>query len=222
MALQGIIFDVDGTLVLSNDAHAYAYVDAFKEFGYEVAFEQVRPLIGMGGDKLMPTVVPGLNHDEGVGKAISERRTAIFTSRYLPALQPANGSRQLVEHLRDAGLRIVVASSAKKEELDHLLKAGQVDGLIDDATTASEAKESKPAPDVVDVALKKLEVEPNQTIMIGDTPYDIQSARGCGVRLIAVRCGGWKDEDLKGAVAIYDDPADLLAHYDESPLAQTA
>lgn len=218
LMIRGLIVDVDGTLVLSNDAHAQAWVDAFAEHGYDVPFERVRPLIGMGGDKLMPEVVPGLSDKEGDGKAIAERRKEIFAERYAPRLQPAPGARDLLLRLRKNDVRIVVGSSAKQEELDSLLKAAQVADLIDDATTSSDAEASKPAPDIVAVALQKIKLPPDQVLMLGDTPYDIQSAGDAGVGVIAVRCGGFSDDDLRNAIAIYNDPADLLAHYDDSPL----
>lgn len=217
--VQGVIFDVDGTLILSNDQHARAWVDAFAEFDYDVPFERARPLIGMGGDKLMPELVPGLNDEESPGKEIAERRKEIFKTRYLATLTSANGSRQLLEHLKHMGVRIAVASSATSEELSSLLQVAEVEALIEESTTSSDAEESKPAPDIVGVALSKLNLQPEQVVMIGDTPYDIQSANGCGVGVIAVRSGGFSDDQLTGALAIYNDPADILAHINESPLA---
>ncbi len=211
---RGVILDIDGTLVLSNDAHARAWVEAFTEHGYSIPFERVRPLMGMGGDKLLPTLVPDLSSTEGVGKQIAERRKEIFLTRYAPTLQAAPGARPLVERMRDAGLRLVVASSARRDELEALLKAAQVDDLLDQRVTASDAKESKPAPDVVGVAMDRIGLPPGQVVMLGDTPYDIESAGKLGVRTLAVRCGGFDDARLAGAIAIYDDPADLLAHYD--------
>ena len=220
MALQAVILDVDGTLVLSNDAHAQAWVDAFAAFGYDVPFERVRPLIGMGGDQVLPKMIPGLTDEEGDGKAISERRKELIINRYGPTLPPANGARQLVLHLKDAGLRLIIASSATSQELSVLLKAAQVDDLLDEATTSSDAEASKPAPDIVEAALSKLKMKPDQVLMLGDTPYDIQSAGAAGVGVIAVRCGGFEDAELAEALAIYDDPADLLAHYTDSPLGK--
>jgi HAD superfamily hydrolase (TIGR01509 family) len=219
MRLKGVILDVDGTLVLSNDAHAHAWVESFAEFGYRVPFERVRPLIGMGGDKLLPTLIPGLSDQEGVGQQVAERRKQIFAERYAAVLQPARGSRDLLLRLREHGLELVVASSAKGEELDLLLKAAQVDDLIHEAATSSDAEESKPAPDIVGAALQKLGLDPSAVLMLGDTPYDIESAAGCGIRVIALRCGGFSDEQLADALAIFDDPADLLAAYARSPLA---
>ena len=222
MVLQGVILDVDGTLVLSNDAHAQAYVDAFTELGYDVPFERIRPLIGMGSDQLVPQVVPELKDEEGKVKAISERRKELNMSRYGPPLPPANGARQLILHMQQAGLRLMIASSATSEEMQVLLKAAQVDDLLKEATTSSDAEASKPAPDIVEAALSKVKLEPEKVLMIGDTPYDIKSAGAAGVGVIALRCGGFDDAALAGAKAIYDDPADLLANYDDSPLGKTA
>lgn len=220
MALQGLILDVDGTLVLSNDAHAQAWVDAFGAFGYEVPFEKVRPLIGMGGDQVIPKMVPGLTDEEGDGKAISQRRKELIINRYGPTLAPTKGTREFISQMQQAGLKLIIASSATSEELQVLLKAAQVDDLLKDveATTSSDAEASKPAPDIVEAALNKIQMEPSQVVMLGDTPYDIKSANAAQVGVIALRCGGFDDTQLAGAIAIYDDPADLLAHYDQSPL----
>jgi HAD superfamily hydrolase (TIGR01509 family) len=180
----------------------------------------VRPLIGMGGDKLVPEVAPGLRDDEGDGKAIAERRGDIFKERYAATLQPAPGGRALVQQLRANNLQLIIGSSAKRDELDLLLRAAQVDDLIEQATTSSDAKESKPAPDIVGVALERLGLSAEQVLMIGDTPFDIESAGQCGVGTITLRCGGFRDDQLRDALAIYDDPADLLAHYPSSPLCR--
>ncbi len=222
MVLQGVILDVDGTLVLSNDAHAQAYVDAFAELGYEVPFDRIRPLIGMGSDQLVPQLLPELKDQEGKVKAISERRKELIMTHYGPPLSPTNGARQLVLHMQQAGLRLIIASSATSEEMQILLKAAQVEDLLQEVTTSSDAEASKPAPDIVEAALSKLNMEPDQVLMIGDTPYDIQSAGGAGVGLIALRSGGFDDAALAGAKAIYNDPADLLAHYTDSPLGKAA
>lgn len=222
MALRGVILDVDGTLVLSNEAHAQAWVDAFQEFGYDVDVARVRPLIGMGGDKLLPAVVPELSEERGPGQEIAERRKAIFRERYAAELEPTPGSRELLQHLRAQGLATIIASSASRDELDLLLAAARVADLVEAATTSSDAEESKPAPDIVGVALDRLQLSPDEVLMIGDTPYDIAAARGCGVGVIAVRSGGHDDESLAGALAIYADPAELLVYFPDSPLADPA
>ena len=215
---KAVLFDVDGTLVDSNDAHARAWVEAFAEGGITVDFEPVRRRIGMGGDKLMPEV-SGLTEDSAAGERISTRRREIFKEKYLPRLQRFPGSSELVAALKDRGITAVAASSAKKDELRKLLEIAGADALLDDATSSDDAEESKPDPDIVHAALRQAKSAPGDAIMVGDTPYDIEAARRAGVRVIAFRSGGWRDEDLQGAEAVYDGPADLLARLDESPLS---
>jgi HAD superfamily hydrolase (TIGR01509 family) len=222
MSIKGVLLDIDGTVVLSNDAHAEAWAEAFAEHGYDIPVERIRPLIGMGGDKLMPELVPGLSDEEGVGKQISDRRKEIFLEKYAPKLAAANGGRELVERIKDEGLKLVVASSAKSNELEALLKAAHIEDLVEEATTSSDVEESKPAPDIVEVALQKIGLEPNEVVLIGDTPYDIEAASKCGVDVLVVACGGFSEEQLRGAREFYQDPKDLLTKFDKSPLARSA
>lgn len=217
--LRGVIFDVDGTLVDSNDAHAQSWVDTFAEAGYDVPFDVVRPLIGMGGDKLLPKTI-GIKADSEEGKKLTRRRSEIFHEEYLPRLKPLAGSRDLVLRVRSDKMKAIVATSAKDEELQSLLKAAQVADLMGEKATASDAKRSKPDPDIVHAAIEESELPPSDLVMIGDTPYDIEAATRAGLRVIAFRSGGWKDPDLKGAVEIYDGPADLLHNYDRSLLGR--
>ena len=217
--LQGVIFDIDGTLVDSNDAHAQSWVDTFAEAGYDVPFGVVRPLIGMGADKLLPKTI-GTRHDSEEGKKLIKRRSEIFRKKYLPDLQPLDGSRALVQRVRSDGLKPIVATSAKDEELEGLLKAAKVADLMEERATSSDAKRSKPDPDIVDAAIEESGVSSKNLVMIGDTPYDVEAAARADVRAIAFRSGGWTDDDLHGAVEIYDGPADLLANYDTSLLGR--
>ena len=214
--IKAVLFDVDGTLVDSNDAHARAWVEAFAEAGIRVSYDKVRRAIGMGGDKLMPAVA-GLSEDSPEGQRIAKRRQEIFAQKYLPHIRPLPGASDLVRALKARAYTLVAASSAKKEELQPLLKIAGVDGLLDAATSSDDAEESKPDPDIVQAALKRAHTQPHEAIMIGDTPYDVEAARAAGVRVIALRSGGWTEEDLRGADAVYDDPADLLANLDDSP-----
>jgi HAD superfamily hydrolase (TIGR01509 family) len=217
--LQGVIFDIDGTLVDSNDAHAESWVDTFAEAGYDVPFDVVRPLIGMGGDKLLPKAVR-VKADSEEGKKLTKRRTEIFREKYLPHLKALPGSRALVLRVRKEGLTPVVATSAKDKELKDLLKAAEVNGLMDEKATASDAKRSKPDPDIVRAAIDESGISRDKLVMIGDTPYDVEAASRAGVRIIAFRSGGWTDDQLKGAAEFYDGPQDLLDHYESSLLGR--
>jgi HAD superfamily hydrolase (TIGR01509 family) len=216
--IRGILLDVDGTLVDSNDAHARAWVAALEQHGHQASFERVRALIGKGGDKLLPEVTD-VEKDSPEGKRIAESRKQIFKERFLPTLRPFPQARALLERMRRDGLRLVVASSAESGELDALLDAAQVADLIERKASSSDAPHSKPDPDIVQAALGQLGEPPEAVLMLGDTPYDVEASARAGVKAIALRCGGWDRPDLAGALAVYDDPADLLARYGESPLA---
>src|SRR5438309_4092794 len=115
--IRGVILDVDGTLVLSNDAHAEAWMEAMADFGYYVPYEKVRPLIGMGGDKVLPETI-GIQKDSPLGKKISQRRAEIFKERYLPTVRAFPKARELLQRMRESGLKLAVASSAQPDELE--------------------------------------------------------------------------------------------------------
>jgi len=210
-----VIFDVDGTLVDSNDAHARAWMRACAEHGITVAYAAVRRAIGMGGDKLMPAVA-AIEEDSPQGQAIAGRRGEIFKTEYLPELRAFPQTRELVARLRQDGYALTVASSAKEEELHALLEIARVADLISIRASGDEAGNSKPDPDIVTAALKRSGCSPGASIMIGDTPYDIEASQRAGVRAVALQCGGWTSQDLGGAIAIYRDPMDLLMRYDQS------
>lgn len=216
--IRGVILDVDGTLVDSNDAHAHAWVAAMAEYGYAVPFEEVRRLIGMGGDKLLP-ITTGVEKDSEIGQQIDRRRKELFAERYLPHIKAFPNVRRLVQRIQAAGLQVAVASSAQGDQLAALLELTDSADLLEQRTSSSDAEQSKPDPDIVAAALERMNLPADQVIMLGDTPYDIESAGKLGVRVIALRCGGWDAADLTGAIAVYDEPADLLKHYDASPLA---
>jgi HAD superfamily hydrolase (TIGR01509 family) len=140
----------------------------------------------------------------------------------LAILTPTPGARRFVEWLNKVGVIITIATSAKAQEVTGLLSAAGVDDLIAHAATSDDADASKPDPDIVVAALKKSGSERDKAIMIGDTPYDIEAATRAGVQTIAFRTGGWPDGALRGAVAIFDDPDDLVGHLADSPFAGTA
>ena len=215
------IFDVDGTLVDSNDAHANAWVQAIADSGGRVELSRVRPLIGMGGDKVIPQLT-GLAADSPEGKAIADKRGEIFKRDFLPHLKPTRGAQQLLEWLRDDRKALVIASSAREDELRGLLEIAGASRLIESTTSSDDAEHSKPDPDIVAVAIRRTGCPAGEVIMVGDTPYDVEAALRAGIDIIGVRCGGWRDEELHGAIAVYADPADLLERYDLSPFRRPA
>lgn len=214
------LLDVDGTLVDSNDAHARAWVEVLAKAGHGVPYERVRRLIGKGGDKLVPEAT-GIE-DEARVQALGEARTKRFLEHYVDEVRPLPRVRELLERMRESGLQLVVATSAKDDELERLLEIAGVADLLDEAATKDDAKRSKPDPDIIGAALRRANIQPDQALLLGDTPYDIEAARRAGVATVAVRSGGWGDADLADAVAVYADPAALLAEWDESPFALLA
>jgi HAD superfamily hydrolase (TIGR01509 family) len=217
--LKAVLFAVDGTLVDSNDAHAEAWIKAFAAHGVGVDPAHVRRCIGMGGDKLMPAV-SGIEEESPRGALIAKLRAEIFAQQFLPRLRAFTGASELVAAVKRLGLAAIAASSAKKSELKRLLEIARAAALMDGATSSDDAEESKPDPDIVEAALKRAGAHANEAVMIGDTRYDIEAARRAGVSAIAFRSGGWADQDLAGAVAIYDGAWDLLARLGESPIAR--
>lgn len=217
--IAGAIFDVDGTLVNSNDAHARAWVSALEMHARAVEFAEVRKLIGMGGDKLLPKLC-GIDSQSPLGKQIEADRAEIFKTQHLPRLHAFSHTRELFARLRAARIRLAIASSAKPAELSPLLELARVNDLVEESTSAADAARSKPDPDIIHAALSRMQLRPEQTLMVGDTPYDIQAAAQLGVATLAVRSGGWSNQDLGGALAVFEDVADLLAHLEETPFGR--
>ena len=213
---DAVLLDIDGTLVDSNGAHAAAWSDAFARHGRHHPPEEIRPLIGKGGDKLLRELA-SLDVESGEGQKISEARVEIFKTSYLPTLTPTPGAAAFIAWLLESRLTVVVATSAKEEEVKALLTICGGQALVKDATTSDDAERSKPDPDILVAALEKSGSSPDRAIMIGDTPYDIEAARRAGLATIAFRCGGWDDVNLHGSIAIYDDPRDLMDRLRQSP-----
>jgi phosphoglycolate phosphatase-like HAD superfamily hydrolase len=218
--ITAAIFDIDGTLVDSVDLHATAWQEAFARFGHDVSFEQARSQIGKGGDQLLPVFLSAAQRED-YGDALEEWRGARFRSRYLPMIRPFSAAPELFRRVRDAGLKTAVASSAKREELEIYLEIAGISTLVDQSTSAEDADKSKPAPDIFNVALKKLGVAATDAVAIGDTPYDAQAAGKAGVQTIGMLCGGFTEASLRagGCQAVYPGPGALLACFGASPLA---
>jgi phosphoglycolate phosphatase-like HAD superfamily hydrolase len=214
-SLQGMIFDVDGTLIDSNHAHAAAWSDALTEFGFPGSLDEVRPLIGMGGDKLIGKLTD-LDPQGAQAKDLMSWRLRRFQDVYLPGLRPFPAVRALFERLQQDGVRRGIASSAKRDELTPLLEIAGIAGLIDEVVSSDDAHASKPDADILLTALHRLRCSAHDVRVVGDTPYDVQAATRAKIGIIAVRCGGWDDGNLVGAEIVLEDPAALLTYYEET------
>ena len=217
MTYRGLILDVDGTLVDSNDGHARAWAAAFRDEGFDISAQQVRPLIGMGGDQVVPRLT-GVQADTPQFERLTDGWKKHFEAEELPNVRAQPGARELVEKLLARGLALVVGSSGEKEIVEKLLGLAQVADLLPERTTSAEVEASKPEPDIVQAALRKLGLRPDEVLMVGDTPFDIQSAANAGVQTVFLRCGG--DERSQGALAVFDSPADWASKLDGPPLGE--
>jgi phosphoglycolate phosphatase-like HAD superfamily hydrolase len=208
---RALIFDVDGTLVDSNEAQAAAWAEALRDHDIDREVDAIVPLVGMGAERLVPRLA-GVPVDSTLGRAIAERRRELFREVYFDHVAPFHGVRALFERLRADGVRLAAASPVRRDELEALLEVAIVHDLVD--VRASLEDVAWPRLDVIDAALSRLGTDPGSTLMVGDSPFDIESAYQVGMGTIALRCGGWDERDLEQALVIYDDPRAMLADYD--------
>ena len=219
--IGAVLFDVDGTLIDSNDLHAAAWREAFRHFGHDIAFEDIRGQIGKGGDNLIPTMLPDLDQERQ--DEIDEFRGELFKRDYLPRVVPFPFVRELFERLKTDGRKVVLASSAKGAEVDFHVGVIGAEDLVTATTSADDVEHSKPCADIVAAAMGKVKpLGPEQIVVVGDSPFDVLAAKKLDLRVIGFRSGGFPEEVLKeaGADEIYDGPEDLLRNYDASLLAR--
>lgn len=217
--IESVIFDVDGTLVDSVDLHARAWRDAFRHFGKDIPVERVRTQIGKGSDQLLPVFLTP-EEIRRFGADLDAHRGDLWKRKFLHRVAPFPHVRDLFELLRARGKRIALASSAKADELAHYEKVARIHDLVDVRTSADDADQSKPKPDIFEAALDRLGNPAKHTaIVVGDTPWDAIAATRAGLKSIGVLCGGWDPVPLReaGFMAVYHDPEDLLLRYLDSP-----
>lgn len=213
--IGAILFDVDGTLVDSNDLHAAAWQQTFRRFGVDLPIDRIRAQIGKGGDNLIPALLPPKLAEERQ-QEMEDFRSGLFKRDYLPRVAPFPAVRPLFERLYADGIRIVLATSAHEAELDFHKSLIGCEDLIHAATSKDDVDRSKPCPDIFAAALRKVAPLGNdETLVVGDSPWDVEAACKLGLRTIALRCGGFPEAELRraGAAAIHDDPEQLAALY---------
>jgi HAD superfamily hydrolase (TIGR01509 family) len=220
IGVSAVLFDVDGTLVESVDLHAEAWREALRRFGKDVPLADVRRQIGKGGDELVKEFLSKQERERD-GEALEAYRAELWRREFMRRVTPLAGARELVLRVQRDGKRAVLASSGKKDEVEHNRKLLGLDGELDGETSADDAERSKPHPDIFEAALAEARVRPEEAIAIGDSPWDAIAAKRAGLRTIGVLSGGFPENDLReaGCIAIYRGPQELLERYEASPLA---
>lgn len=217
MDIKALILDIDGTLLDSNWQHVDAWEEAFASEGFHFDRQTIHDQIGKGGDNLVPTLLPDAPPD--VKERLEKAEGRIYKEKYRDTVRPYPGARDLIVKARNRGQQVVLASSANGPDLDFYVDLLDAKDLLSSTTSKDDVEHSKPDPDIFRAALDKLGLPADEAMVVGDTPFDIQAAAKCGLKTVAVRSGGFSDDQLKGAAAIYDDVAALLADYESSPIS---
>ena len=207
---KGVLFDVDGTLVDSSYIHTLAWWQAFRQAGFDVPMARIHRCVGMGGPRLVDPLLPE-GRDKDRDDAVLSAHSGIFGT-YWPSLRAFDGARNLLAQCCESGLAVALASSAKDEDLKALRRTLAADSFIHAATSANDAKESKPEPDILVAALRAVGLAPADVVYVGDAVWDVLAANKLGIPTIGVTCGGTSEAELRaaGAVEVYEGPGELL------------
>lgn len=216
----GVLFDVDGTLVDTTYLHTVTWWQALRRYGHDVPMASVHRTVGMGADKIVAHLL-GADRNRDEDGPLADAHTELY-KQYWPQLRPLPGAAALLRACANRELRVVLASSASGEELAALCRAIGADDVVDAATTRDDADSSKPAPDIVEVALSRAQLAPERAVFLGDSVWDVRACRHLDLPCTAVTCGGTSEAELReaGAVAVYPTPAAVLADLDAALLGR--
>lgn len=215
-SLRGVLFDVDGTLVDSTYFHTLAWWHGFRRFGHDVRMNEIHRLVGMGGPKIVERLL-GPDRDESQDSEVMDTHAAVF-STFWPHLRPFDGARELLGRCKDESLTVVLASSAREHDLSVLRSVVGADDAVDAATSSADAKESKPAPDILEAALKAGGLDAPEVVFVGDAVWDVQAASALGIPTIGLACGGYSAAELEeaGAEEVFASPRELVDGFGDS------
>jgi len=211
--LKAIIFDIDGTLVDSNDIHALCWIEAFEHFDKHFEWDVVRNQIGKGGDLLVPDLLSA-REMRGFGEALKKFRTDLYKRKYMQDVKPFPRVRELFETLHGRGIKLALGSSSNQDEVQYYTELLGVGDLVEGSTSKQDADLSKPSPEIFQAALEKLGTAADNTLTVGDTPYDILASHRASLAIAAVLSGGFERELLTKAEFLFDDVGELVRKID--------
>jgi HAD superfamily hydrolase (TIGR01549 family) len=212
--LQGIIFDIDGTLIDSNDLHAKCWVEAFEHFGKRIEYDAVRHQIGKGGDLLVPDLL-NAREMRTFGEKLKKYRSDLYKRKYMPQAKAFPRVRELFEQFRRRDIRLALASSSNPEEVEYYTQLLGVGDLLQGSTSKKDAEFSKPSPEIFRAALDRIGTDDAFTFTVGDTPYDILASHRCALPIVAVLSGGFERELLTKAEFLFEDVEELGRRIEE-------
>lgn len=217
---RGVLFDVDGTLIDSSYIHTVAWWGAFRQYGHDVPMAAIHRLVGMGGARLVDQLLPS-GRDREEDEDIMASHGALYASHW-PALRALDGAKDLLGRCHAGGVAVALASSARQRDLEVMRSVLDADAFIDAATSANDAEESKPAPDILEAALKAVGVDAADAVYVGDAVWDMKAAGALGIPAIGLTCGGIHAAELReaGAVEVYDGPRHLLQNLGTSAIGR--
>jgi HAD superfamily hydrolase (TIGR01509 family) len=217
---RGVLFDVDGTLIDSSYIHTIAWWGAFRQYGHDVPMAAIHQLVGMGGARLVDNLLPS-DRDRDEDEDIMASHGALYASHW-PSLRTLDGAKELLGQCHAGGLAVALASSARERDLQVMRSVLDADSFIDAATSANDAKESKPAPDILEAALTAVGVDAANAVYVGDAVWDMKAAAALGIPSIGVTCGGIQAGQLRdaGAVEVYEGPRQLLENLGSSAIGR--
>ncbi len=219
-AKPGVLFDVDGTLVDTTYLHTVAWWEALRQYDHDVPMAEIHRGIGMGADQILDHLL-GDERDKDADDDMTTAHDVLYGS-WWERLRPLPGGKDLLEAVAGRGLAVVLASSAKENELTILRRIIGADDAVTAATSSSDAERSKPAPDILEAALAQSQVDVDRCVFVGDAVWDVKAAAKLDIPCIGLACGGTSAAELKaaGAIETYRDPADLLGNLENSAIAK--
>ncbi len=218
--MQAVIFDIDGTLLDSVDLHALAWRRAFKHFGKDIEFLEIRDQMGKTWDELLAKFLSPEEVDT-FGDQLKEYRNEIFQKEYLNKVTAFPYVRDLIKCIKEHNCLVALGSSANEQELEAFMRLLDIDDLVDARSSGDETRGAKPHADIFQLSLEKLCVDAKDAIVVANSPHDAETASKANLKVVGLRCGGFPDHLLlnSGVVALFKDPGDLFQHYNASPIA---